>query len=64
MTDEDLLLAVAQMAAVMQGLDLIEVDEPVWRPGPSVLSLLPRATLLARILGPRTDADQDRLLTR
>ena len=41
-TDEDLLLAVAQMAAVMQGLDLIEVDEPVWRPGPSVLSLLPQ----------------------
>ena len=63
-TDEDLLLAVAQMAAVMQGLDLIEVDEPVWRPGPSVLSLLPRATLLARVLGPRTDADQARLLTR
>jgi Plasmid pRiA4b ORF-3-like protein len=64
LTDEDLLLEVHRMAAAMQGLDLVEVDEPVWRAGPSALSLLPRAVVLTRALARRTDEEGARQLTR
>jgi hypothetical protein len=64
LTDDDLLLAVNQMAAAMQGLDLIEVDEPVWRPGRSALSLLPRAAILSRALARQVASQRARLLTR
>jgi hypothetical protein len=64
LTDDDLLLAVNQMAAAMQGLDLIEVDEPVWRPGRSALSLLPRAAILSRALARQVESQRARLLTR
>jgi hypothetical protein len=64
LTDHDLRLVVAEMAAAMEGLDLVEVDEPVWRPGRSALSLLPRAAVLARSLAPRSDVGTEQLLTR
>ena len=64
LTDHDLLLVVSEMAAAMEGLDLVEVEEPVWRPGRSALSLLPRAAVIARSLSQQTDVGGAQLLTR
>jgi hypothetical protein len=64
LTDHDLRLVVAEMAAAMEGLDLVELDEPVWRPGRSALSLLPRAAVIARSVAQRSDVGTAQLLTR
>jgi Plasmid pRiA4b ORF-3-like protein len=48
LTEEDLRFAIVQQSAIMQGLDLVDKsDWHVWTVGPSALSLLPRATMLA-----------------
>jgi len=49
LTAQDVLMSISGLAAVLQGLDLVQVDWPVWRPGPSALTLLTRATALAQI---------------
>jgi hypothetical protein len=49
-TEGDVALAIAQHAATMEGLDLIDhSDWRAWKVGPSGRSLLPRATMLAEI---------------
>lgn len=49
-TESDVLSAIAQQAATMKGLDLIDTrDWRAWTSGPSARSLLPRATMLAEI---------------
>ena len=48
--EEDVRMAIAQQSPLWKGLDLIDsVDWRVWTSGPAALSLLPRATMLARI---------------
>ena len=43
-------MAIAQQSPIMKGLDLIDnADWHAWVTGPSALSLLPGATMLAEI---------------
>jgi hypothetical protein len=51
LTREDLRIALVEKSALMQALDLVDKsDWHAWTAGPSALSLLPRATMLAEIL--------------
>jgi hypothetical protein len=42
-------MSISRLAAVLQGLDQVQVDWPIWRAGPSALTLLRRATALTQI---------------
>ena len=49
LTAQDVRMSISGLAAVLQGLDQVQVDWPVWAAGPSALTLLTRATALAQI---------------
>lgn len=49
LTQQDVQMSISRLAAVLQGLDLVHVDWPMWRVGPSALTLLSRATALTQI---------------
>jgi hypothetical protein len=42
-------MSISRLAAVLKGLDQVQVDWPTWRAGPSALTLLSRATALTQI---------------
>ena len=48
LTAQDVQMSISGLAAVLQGLDQVQVDRPMWRAGPSALTLLRRATALAQ----------------
>ena len=50
LSKEDVRRSMASLAALLRGLDLVEVSHGTWSPGPSACWLLPRATALARHL--------------
>jgi hypothetical protein len=47
LTQQDVQMSISGLAPVMQGLDQVQVDWPIWTAGPSALTLLSRATALA-----------------
>ena len=49
LTAQNVRMSISGLAAVLQGLDQVQVDWPIWSPGPSALTLLSRATALAQI---------------
>jgi hypothetical protein len=49
LTVQDVRMSISGLASVLQGLDQVQVDWPVWSAGPSALTLLSRATALAQI---------------
>jgi hypothetical protein len=49
LTQRDVLRSIHQEAAVLQGLDQVEIDRPIWSAGPAATSLLTRATAMAQI---------------
>jgi Plasmid pRiA4b ORF-3-like protein len=49
LTAQDIRMSISGLAAVLQGLDQVQVDWPIWRAGPSALTLLSRATALAQV---------------
>jgi hypothetical protein len=49
LTQQDVVMAIRREAAVLQGLDQVDVDWPTWTAGPAAASLLSRATALAKI---------------
>ena len=49
LTQQDVQMSISRLAAVLQGLDQVQVDWPIWRAGPSALTLLRRATALTQI---------------
>jgi hypothetical protein len=49
LTPQDVQMSISRLAAVLQGLDQVQVDWPIRRAGPSALTLLPRATALTQI---------------
>ena len=49
LTPQDVQMSISRLAAVLQGLDQVQVDWPIWRAGPSALTLLRRATALTQI---------------
>ena len=49
LTAQDVRMSISGLAAVLQGLDQVQVDWPIWSAGPSALTLLSRATALAQI---------------
>jgi hypothetical protein len=57
-TPADVRSSLSDLGPLLQGLDLIESDWSTWRPGPSALTLLPRATALAHLWAPRPDTDR------
>jgi hypothetical protein len=51
-TPADVRTSLSRLGSLLQGLDVIETDWRVWGPGPSSLTLLPRATALANLWRP------------
>jgi hypothetical protein len=49
LTRQDVQMSISGLAAVLQGLDQVLVDWPMWRAGSSALTLLSRATALTQI---------------
>jgi hypothetical protein len=49
LTQQDVQISISRLAAVLQGLDQVQVDWPIWRAGPSALTLLSRATTLTQL---------------
>lgn len=49
LTEEDVRMSIAGSTSVLTGLDLIEAEWPIWRAGPSAVTLLHRATALAHL---------------
>lgn len=49
LTPHDVRMSISSLACPLQGLDQVEASWPVWRAGPSALTLLSRATALAQI---------------
>jgi hypothetical protein len=49
LTAQDVWMSISGLAAVLQGLDQVQVDWPIWSAGPSALMLLTSATALAQI---------------
>lgn len=49
LTQTDVQQDIVSETRVLLGLDLVEIDWPIIRPGPSARTLLPRATALARL---------------
>jgi hypothetical protein len=49
LTAQDVRMSISGLAAVLQGLDQVQVDWPIGRAGASALTLLARATALAQI---------------
>jgi hypothetical protein len=49
LTQRDVQMSISQLAAVLRGLHQVQVDSPIWRAGPSALTLLRRATALTQI---------------
>ena len=49
LTQQDVQMSISGLAAVLQGLDQVQVDWPMWRAGPSALTLLSRATALTQV---------------
>jgi hypothetical protein len=42
-------MSISGLAAVLQGLDQVQIDWPIWTAGSSALTLLSRATALTQI---------------
>lgn len=49
LTAQDVRMSISGQAAVLQGLDQVHVDWPMWSAGPSALTLFSRATAQAQI---------------
>ena len=49
LSQQDVQMSISGLAAVLQGLDQVQVDWPMWRAGPSALTLLSRATALTQV---------------
>jgi hypothetical protein len=49
LAQQDVLISVSRLAPILQGLDHVHIDRSVWSAGPAALTLLSRATALARI---------------
>jgi hypothetical protein len=49
LTQQDVQMSISGLAAVLQGLDQVQVEWPMWRAGPSALTLLSRAIALTQV---------------
>ena len=53
LNEEAVRLEISRLSSVLRGLDLVDgAKYPIWLPGPSARTLLPRATALARLWDP------------
>jgi Plasmid pRiA4b ORF-3-like protein len=59
-TVSDVRSSLGALIGVLEGLDLVQIDWPIWHPGPSARTLLPSATMLGEFWSRRAPIDATR----